>query len=134
MTFFATPKVRECIRDWQICVRKYEFDTYILDIKGLKLLRDEVIAPNEPQVFGVLQHLIESHDQVGAAVLGRLVPNMFAVEVPRAAAEAKVTDAYHELLRATPFLMSMDAHDNRQALVNLMRALKADPDHPLSRV
>ena len=81
----------------------------------------------------MLQHLIEERDQAGAAVLGRLVPNIFAVEVQRAAAEAKLTDAYHEFLRATPFLMSMDAHNNRQAFVNLMRALQADPDHPLSR-
>ncbi len=82
---------------------------------------------------GKLDDPFAAQDQVVSAVLGRLVPNVFMVEVQRAASEAKVTDAYHEFLRATPFLMSMDAHDNRQAEVHLGRALEADPDHALSR-
>lgn len=82
---------------------------------------------------GRLDDPFAAQDQVVSAVLGRLVPNVMMVEVQRAASEASVTDAYHELLRATPLCMKMDAQDNRQAVVHLERALAADPDHALSR-
>lgn len=82
---------------------------------------------------GRLDDPFEAQDQIVSAVLGRLVPNVMMVEVQRAMSEANVTDAYHELLRATPLCMKMDAGDNRQAVVHLERALAADPDHALSR-
>ena len=82
---------------------------------------------------GQLDDPFAAQDQVVSAVLGKLVPNVFMVEVQRAASEANVRDAYHEFLRATPFLMSMDAQDNRRAEIHLERALEADPDHALSR-
>ncbi|WP_299611944.1 winged helix-turn-helix domain-containing protein [uncultured Tateyamaria sp.] len=81
---------------------------------------------------GQLSDPFAAQDQVLSAVLGRLVPNIMMVEVQRAMSEATATDAYHELLRATPLCMSMDATDNRQAVTHLERALAADPDHALS--
>ncbi|WP_170476325.1 winged helix-turn-helix domain-containing protein [Ruegeria arenilitoris] len=81
---------------------------------------------------GQLDDPFAAQDQVVSAVLGRLVPNVMMVEVQRAASETSVTDAYHELLRATPLCMRMDAKDNRQAVVHLERALIADPQHALS--
>ena len=81
---------------------------------------------------GKLEDPFAAQDQVVSAILGRLVPNIMMVEVQRAMSEAHATDAYHELLRATPLCMSMDATDNRQAVVHLERALAADPDHALS--
>lgn len=81
---------------------------------------------------GKLDDPFAAQDRVVSAILGRLVPNIMMVEVQRAMSEASATDAYHELLRATPLCMSMDAMDNRQAVVHLERALRADPDHALS--
>ncbi len=81
---------------------------------------------------GQLDDPFAAQDKVVSAVLGRLVPNVMMVEVQRAASETSMTDAYHELLRATPLCMSMDATDNRQAVAHLERALAADPDHALS--
>ncbi len=81
---------------------------------------------------GQLDDPFEAQDQVVAAILGRLVPNIMMVEVQRALSEADATDAYHELLRATPHCMRMDADDNRQAVVHLRRALDGDPEHALS--
>ena len=81
---------------------------------------------------GALDDPFSAQDQVVSVILGRLVPNIMMVEVRRAMSEASATDAYHELLRATPLCMSMDADDNRQAVVHLERALAADPDHALS--
>lgn len=82
---------------------------------------------------GQLDDPFTAQDQVVAAVLGRLVPNIMMVEVQRAASESGITDAYHELLRATPLCMSMDANSNRQAVIHLERALEAEPGHSLSR-
>lgn len=81
---------------------------------------------------GTLDDPFAAQDQVVSAILGRLVPNIMMVEVQRAMSEASATDAYHELLRATPLCMSMDANDNRQAVVHLEQALAADPVHALS--
>ncbi len=81
---------------------------------------------------GQLDNPFEAQDLVVAAILGRLVPNIMMVEVQRALAEADLSDAYHELLRATPLCMRMDADDNRQAVVHLRRALVSDPEHALS--
>lgn len=81
---------------------------------------------------GKLDNPFAAQDEVVSAILSRLVPNIMMVEVQRALSDASMTDAYHELLRATPLCMSMDADDNRQAVVHLKRALAADPDHALS--
>lgn len=82
---------------------------------------------------GTLDEPFAAQDKVVAAILGRLVPNIMMVEVQRAAFESSATDAYHELLRATPLCMRMDANDNAQAVIHLERALAADPNHALSR-
>ena len=81
---------------------------------------------------GKLDDPFAAQDKVVSAILGRLVPNIMMVEVQRALSDSSATDAYHELLRATPLCMSMDADDNRQAVVHLERALNADPDHAIS--
>jgi DNA-binding winged helix-turn-helix (wHTH) protein/tetratricopeptide (TPR) repeat protein len=81
---------------------------------------------------GKLDDPFAAQDRVVSAILGRLVPNIMMVEVQRAMSEAGTTDAYHELLRATPLCMSMDADDNRQSVVLLEKALAVDPVHALS--
>jgi DNA-binding winged helix-turn-helix (wHTH) protein len=42
----------------------YRFDAYSLDTESLKLRRNDVVVPVEPQVFSVLVYLIGNRDRV----------------------------------------------------------------------
>lgn len=121
----------------ELCVR------YVLALKlrfagdAFRLNASLLQAGQQAEVWadrfdGKLDDPFAAQDRVVSAILGRLVPNIMMVEVQRAMSEARATDAYHELLRATPLCMSMDGGANRQAVVHLENALAADPVHALS--
>lgn len=86
------------------------------------------------QFKGTIDDPFQAQDEVTAAVLGVLVPNLVMLEVRRAALanERDAKTAYTEVMRAIPFCLTTTGEDNRKALELLKSAITRDPNYGLA--
>jgi len=82
---------------------------------------------------GTLSDIFELQDQIIEQVAGALHPNIRQAEIDRSSRKRpQDLGAYDFVMRAMPFVWSLDRNDNQEAHRLLTEAIKIDPNYPLA--
>ena len=82
---------------------------------------------------GTLEDIFDLQDRITASVIGAIQPSIRAAEIDRARRKRPDSlDAYDLVMRALPFVWSLDAASNATATKLLDEALGLDPTYPLA--
>ena len=82
---------------------------------------------------GTLSDIFELQDQIIEQVAGALHPNILQAEIDRSSRKRpQDLGAYDFVMRAMPFVWSLDRNDNQEAHRLLTEAIKIDPNYPLA--
>ena len=85
------------------------------------------------QYDGTLSDIFELQDKITEQVAGALHPNIRQAEIDRSRRKRpQDLGAYDFVMRAMPFVWSLDQNDNQEALRLLTEAIKIDPNYPLA--
>ncbi len=85
------------------------------------------------QYDGTLSDIFELQDKITEQVAGALHPNIRQGEIDRSRRKRpQDLGAYDFVMRAMPFVWSLDQNDNQEALRLLTEAIKIDPNYPLA--
>ena len=80
---------------------------------------------------GVVADVFDLQDQITASVVGSIEPSIRAAEIERARRKRPDNlDAYDLVMRALPYVWSLEYGDNCEATKLLEEALRLDPDYP----
>ena len=80
---------------------------------------------------GVVADVFDLQDQITASVVGSIEPSIRAAEIERARRKRPDNlDAYDLVMRALPYVWSLEYGDNCEATKLLKEALRLDPDYP----
>ena len=80
---------------------------------------------------GVIADVFDLQDQITASVVGSIEPSIRAAEIERARRKRPDNlDAYGLVMRALPYVWSLEYGDNCEATKLLEEALRLDPDYP----
>ncbi len=81
----------------------------------------------------VVEDLLDLQDQITASIVGAIQPSIRAAEIERARRKRPENlDAYDLVMRALPYVWSLDYEANREATRLLDKALLLDPSYPLA--
>jgi adenylate cyclase len=82
---------------------------------------------------GVVADVFDLQDQITASVVGSIQPSIRAAEIERARRKRPENlDAYDLVMRALPYVWSLEYEANREAARLLEKALLLDPGYPLA--
>jgi adenylate cyclase len=82
---------------------------------------------------GTLSDIFELQDKIIEQVAGALHPNIRQAEIDRSRRKRpQDLGAYDFVMRAMPFVWSLDQNDNQEALRLLTEAIEIDPNYPLA--
>ncbi len=82
---------------------------------------------------GVVADVFDLQDQITASVVGSIQPSIRAAEIERARRKRPENlDAYDLVMRALPYVWSLEYEANREAARLLDKALLLDPGYPLA--
>jgi adenylate cyclase len=82
---------------------------------------------------GTLEDIFDLQDRITASVIGAIQPSIRAAEIDRARRKRPDSlDAYDLVMRALPYVWSLDAASNATATKLLDEALGLDPTYPLA--
>ena len=82
---------------------------------------------------GTVEDIFDLQDRITASVIGQIQPSIRAAEIERARRKRPESlNAYDLVMRALPYVWSLDATSNSLASGLLAEALKLDPTYPLA--
>ena len=82
---------------------------------------------------GTLSDIFELQDAIIEQVAGAIHPNIRQAEIDRSRRKRpQDLDAYDFVMRALPYVWSLDQDDNREALRLLTEAIDIDPNYPIA--
>lgn len=82
---------------------------------------------------GIVEDVFDLQDQITASVVGAIQPSIRAAEIERARRKRPESlDAYDLVMRALPYVWSLEYEANREATRLIDKALLLDPSYPLA--